>query len=314
LRRTHSSFVAERSDLQMHHAALKERVDFLEGDVKDSVEQQGQKIMVTQTRLHELHARITASEKHIPVVLELQKKCEELTNSSRDFRSEHSSVKDRLDNMEALFADTSNRHSKDLKILKDAHSQQSTILCKHVSRLDAIAARHEKHVSLPDRIGTIEQQIVDTNETRTAEVLDFHRKLVHEASVRERQHETIKELITRRQQEEIGGSFTKLCDQATNLENALGKSTDKFTRELARVESLHQRLVSEAQTQSAGHTALAGRVDSLERALVEAVDKTSKELEATQEKFDTFAGRLTVIKSAWVHHAPTSPAMCGEGS
>jgi len=167
--------------------------------LNDSADKHAEKLEAAHKKLAEMHGRISACERFGPSLLELKKGHSELCDHRNTWDSEHVSVKDRLDNIEALFGDTTNRHTKELKGLKSLHDKHVATLTKHASQLEGFATHQEQHATLPERMSYIEQQLGDSADKHLAEVAELHKKVGKEQAAREKHHSSVKELLAREQ-------------------------------------------------------------------------------------------------------------------
>merc|ERR1719203_2696484 len=145
--------------------------------MNDSADQHSQKVAAAHSRLDEVHSRLAACEKHGPAVLELKRNHADLASTKNMLVSDLTGLTDRLDNMEAVVGDASNRHMKELKALKANHDRHTAALTKHGAHLEAFAAHQEQHAPLPERVTYLEQQLGDSADRHATAVAELHRKL-----------------------------------------------------------------------------------------------------------------------------------------
>merc|ERR1740121_2875685 len=234
------------------------------------------------------------------VLGDLKKGHSELHNHRASMDSEHNSVKERLDNIEALFGDATNRQSKELKGLKSLHDKHAAMLTNHASQLEGVLGHQEHHATLPERMAYVEQQLGDSADKHAAHLAELHKKVSQEQAARDKHHGSVKDLLAR-EQEERSNHHASLNERLDFLEGAMGTNADKHTRELAQLASSHQKLTSEMKGHGEGVTE---RVSKLEKALVETAERQARETKATKAKFESFCNRLSAVKDAWGQETP----------
>merc|ERR1740121_2981241 len=186
LQKSHGGLAAKKAELEMHHASLQERVDYLEKILNDSADKHNEKIEEAHARLGDLHGRLAACEKFGAALKDLKKGHSDLHDHRNSMDSLHASLQDRVDNMEAVFGDVTNRQMKELKALKVTHDKQGALITKHASLLDGFAGHQEHHASLPERMAYIEQQLGDSADKHAAEVAELHKKVAREKDSRDK--------------------------------------------------------------------------------------------------------------------------------
>lgn len=303
LRDGHGSLAAQKAQLEQHHASLKERVDYLEGLMNDSADRHAAKIDAAHGKLTDMHSRLSAVERFGPAILDLKKGHSELHDHKSSITSDHTALKDRTDNMEALFGDSTNRQTRDLKALKALHDKHATTLTNHASQLDGFTLHQEHHASLPERMTYIEQQIGDSADKHLAEISELHKKVAREQASREKSHNSYKDQMAR-EQEERGNHHASMNERLDYLESVIGDNADKHASEIASVVSGHQKLYGELGSHGNNHASTAERVSKLEKAAVDVAQRQEREGRATQAKLDVMAKRFSIVKEAWGLETP----------
>merc|ERR1719491_670543 len=178
--------------------------------------------------------------------------------------SNHTSLQDRLDTMESLFGDSTNRQTKELKGIKSLHDKHAAMFTKHASQLDGFANHQEHHATLPERMAFIEEQMGDSADKHLEHVADLHTKVAGEQAAREKHHGSVKELFAR-EKEERSNHHASLNERLDYLESVIGDNADSHMSGLAEVVSIHQKLSGDLKSCGDSHSAVSDRVSKLER-------------------------------------------------
>lgn len=306
LQKSHSSLMGEKAMLDNHHATLKERVTYLEGLLNDSADKHSNKLDQAHTRLDEMHGRLSSVEKIGPALMEIKRGHSDVTNHAKMLATDHAALKDRLDNVEAVFGDAANRQTKDLVALKTSHANHANMLTKHAANLDSFQKHHEHHASLPERVGYLEQLLNDSADKHAAEVQKLHDKIAKEALAREKHHGSVKDLLNRHE-EDRGQHHATIAERLKYLEGVLHDSADKHARELSNMSTQHQKLTSELRARGDHHGTIAERLDRLENSMVEVAERHARDMKLVQTKWEHVSSRFQAIKGAWSMQTPRSP-------
>jgi len=239
LQRAHASLSTEKTQLEAHHATLKERVDFLETTLGDNVD------------------------KHAKALDALRKDHTKLLGESKvkhsQFEVQHSSVSDRLAYLEKLIGDSADRHKEELD---SAHSKIETLhgrvsQCEASGRLVASLrqanasmssekeATEAHHSSLEERIDYLERIMGDSADRHAQELQEAHRKidslhgrLSEERNSREGHHNQINDYLAREKAAREAQHST-VQDRLEHLESYLGQSSRDLQSQHG---SFHSRL------------------------------------------------------------------------
>jgi len=301
LRKSHDGLLAQRTQLGTHHASLKERVDYLEGILNDSADKHKDSIDAAHAKITDVTGRLVAVERFGTAVQELKRSHSELFGKGNSLESDHGSFKERLENIESMFGDVSNRHTKELKGMKGLLDKHASFHTKYGSQLDALDKHREQHASIPERIAYIEQTIGDSADKHTADLAELHNKLAKEAAAREKHHGSIKDLIAR-DKDARDGHHASLNERVDYLEGAMGDNADKHAKQLELLSSGHQKLTSELKAKGDG--GFIDRVSKLEKVVTECSEKQSRDARVLNSKFECFHTRLSVVKDAWGQDTP----------
>jgi len=271
--------------------------------LNDSADQHNQKHEAAHSKLTDLQSRVAVVERFGPTLLELKRSHSELSDGNASFDAEHAGTKERLDNMEALFGDASNRQSKDLLNLKGLHDKHASMLTKHASQLEGFANHQEHHATIPERMAYVEQVLGDSADKHEAELAELHKKVAKEAAAREKHHGSIKDLLAK-EQDARNNHHSTLNERVDYLEGVLGDNADKHAREVAEIASGHQKLHGSLKSQGDGHGAFVERVNKLEKAFAECTENQARQAKAITVRFDSFSNKLHAVSDAWTKSTP----------
>merc|ERR1740121_3610196 len=240
------------------------------------------------------------------VLGDLKKGHGSLAAQKAQLEAQHASVKERLDNIEALFGDATNRQTKELKGLKSLHDKHAAVLTKQSSQLDDLLSHKDHHASMPERMAYLEQMLGDSADKHAAHVAELHKKLEQEKAARDKHHGSVKDMLAK-EQDERGGHHASINERVDYLENVIGTNADKHAKELEKLARSHKELTGELKAKGDSHEGVTERVSKLEKALVETAERQAREAKATKAKFESFSMKLSVVKEAWGSDTPRSP-------
>lgn len=300
LKKSHSSLSTDKATLEMHHATLKERVDFIEGIIGDSADKHGQALEAAHAKLDQLQGRLNACERHGTHLGDLQKSHAGLANDKVKLETDHATLKERVDYLESLLGDSSDRHSKELESLKAAHAKLMADSKGNHSRLNEVIAQEKEardghHASVQERLNYLESILGDS--------ADKHEKHIRSLEAQKASHAKLSGEL-----KALDQHHACLSERLQELERTWGDLADKHSQELqgahAKIESLHGRMAEDRTVREAHgaqlenlrkaqdnhskdksmleghHSAVTERLDYLEKVLGESADKHAREIEA----------------------------------
>jgi len=317
LKKSHSGLASHKNEMEMHHASLKERVDYLEKMMGDSADKHAKMLEAAHAKADQLHSRLAACERSGSQVGDLKKAHSDLASGKAALETHHASMQDRLTYLEQLLGDSMDKHAKELDALKTAHDRHLASMSKHSKDVEALKASSSQHLTIAQRLGHLEQVLGETGNKHASEIEhvktkaeQLNGKLSEERAQREKHHNTIRELIAK-EREQRDTHHLSVKQRVDYLESIIGDTAEKHAKELAEAKSAATRVAQEVKAATeTRHGSIAERLEGLEKNQGEASSKLSQELRATHSKIDQMYSRLSVVKDAWVGpESPTSPSM-----
>jgi len=96
------------------HASVEERLDYVEKALGDSADKHAAELAAAHSKLEQMHSRLVSCEGHGSAVGELKKAHGSLSNEKAALEQHHASLRERVDNLERLLGESSDRHGKGL--------------------------------------------------------------------------------------------------------------------------------------------------------------------------------------------------------
>ncbi|CAK9088856.1 unnamed protein product [Durusdinium trenchii] len=296
-RSSHSKVMQEIKARGLAHAGLEERVGFLEKNLGDSADKHAQatkEVQLAQTKLDQVHSRLSQVEKHGEQIDELKKAHAFSSGHRAQQEMAHASLKERVEFLEESIGDNADKHHKALAEIK-AH---------HVKLQSDSKVKETHHETLVERIQYLEKAIGDSAHKHTQELANAHSKLedlhsrVAKCEVHGEHIESLKKSHATLASNKAVGEAS-IGERLDYLEKALGDSADRHALEIASAHSklaaLHSRLGDEKEarerhanstadhmskersTREMHHSSLEERLSYVESLLGESVDKQAKQ-------------------------------------
>jgi len=314
---SHNCTADKQAELESHHATLGERVKFLEKAIGDSAEAHEKELkkLKDASSAHSQHlAGLQTLHQHHSTVDERLNFIEKLLGDSADNHSDVqrvsriaggrspmsgrglqglssstvTSILERLDGIEGVVGDTTNKHGKALEALRSSHDKHAQVVTKHAKDLEALLnhsqGHHVNHATLQERVDFLEKALGDSADHHAAAVAELHKKVAGEQAAREKHHGSIKDMLGQ-MQEGHGQRHASMQERLEFLEKVLGCSAETGQR-------------------GNGPTSFDDRVRMLERRTAEVMESYSKELQKTNSKVDACQSRLLLLREAWCVDTP----------
>eukprot|EP00416_Gambierdiscus_australes_P013357 CAMPEP_0171121536 /NCGR_PEP_ID=MMETSP0766_2-20121228/102746_1 /TAXON_ID=439317 /ORGANISM="Gambierdiscus australes, Strain CAWD 149" /LENGTH=673 /DNA_ID=CAMNT_0011584321 /DNA_START=9 /DNA_END=2027 /DNA_ORIENTATION=+ len=261
LKKSHASLAQQKADMDVHHATMKERIDYLERAIGDSADKHNRE-------LEELKAghRMLASEHKVRDKghSDLKDRIEQFVKAHEKLHAHHATIEDRVNLLEGLIGDSADKHALELAALKATAN-------KHASDLKA---RESHHATLEERMRYIEKVLGDSADKHDQELRAAHAKLeqLHGRFQEERkardQHfsATREHLATEQGKREAHQSSVE--ERVAYLERSIGDSADKHARAAQELESLkgnHARHIEQTKSYQTRHASLEERLEYIEQ-------------------------------------------------
>ncbi|CAE8688874.1 unnamed protein product [Polarella glacialis] len=250
---------------EAHHVSVTERLGYVEKLVGDSFEKHARELQSSQMKLEQMHSRLASCEIHASGIEGVRSAQAELSNQNLTKEASHASMQERLDFVESLLGDSSDKHSQ---AISAAHNRLEQL---HGAVQEQLGSRLEQTASaLRERMDRFEKTNTEQSERHGREIEEKH------SSVQQR---------------------------LTYVEQQLGDSVDKHARELERqsreveqakskLDQMHGR-ISDHYGQIQTQASLGERVSYVERHLGDSVDRHQEELGEAHAKLDQLRGRVT---------------------
>jgi chromosome segregation ATPase len=265
------------------HASLEERMEFFEKCIGDSADKHTQGMKDAQSKLDQLHARLSKVEKHGDSIDELN-----------GHMKKHASTSERLDYLEKAVGDSADKHDSALEALeslRNAHGRHSDAHGKHAKELEILKSSHAAHASLEERMNFLEKTVGDSADkhskafeeleslkTAHGRHADAHGKHASELDNLKRSHAAHASLEERMKfvEKNIGDSADRHAEELA----AAHARVDKVHGSLTELQKAHAALEKDHKAKNSHHATMAERMAFLEQSLGDSADKHSKELEA----------------------------------
>lgn len=308
----------------VHHTTLDERMKYLDAAIGASAEKHALELEAAHVKLEHLHGRLSACEVHGATVSELKQAHSGLANEKSVLKSQHASLKERVDFLEGALADSAGNHAQ---MLEAAHAKLEHVhgrlaACErngavleslrkaHGELASGKAALDIHHATLEERLLHVEQRLGDSSERQAQEVAllnskhdELHGRLTEERAARERHHGFLRELLGKHK-DHGDAHQAAITERVEYLENLVGDNADKHARELADHRNLATKLASELKAREAHHGTMEQRLTKLESIHGDSATKLTQELRAAHLKIDNMYGRLVAVKDAWRADSP----------
>merc|ERR1719215_90411 len=109
----------------------------------------------------EIRSRLASCEKLGTTFLELKRSHADLVGSKNMMTAEHSNLRDRVDNLECMFADSTNRNVKEMESIKGSHAKHEASISRHALHLETVMTSLNSSSSLEERVSHIEKNLGD---------------------------------------------------------------------------------------------------------------------------------------------------------
>eukprot|EP00434_Breviolum_minutum_P006355 symbB.v1.2.005608.t1/scaffold324.1/size254390/5 len=292
LKSSHTTLSTQKSTLDLHHATLKERVDYLESMMGDSADH---------------HKKVTEEHKANHA---------KLANELRAREASHASLADRVGYMEQRMGDSFAKHAQELATamakMDAVHgrvSEERVAREAHVASLESLKKAHgslasekqvleKHHATLEERLDYLEKALGDSSDKHTRELDALkaaHQKVASEQKSKEHSHGQVSDRLSQlqREKEDLHARHMSLGERVDYLEKLLGESAEKHTQEIERFKAKHAKdLDASASKLQSHHAGLQERLEYLEGKLGDSADKHSKELSTMEAKMQELHGKL----------------------
>eukprot|EP00933_Yihiella_yeosuensis_P034921 TRINITY_DN2841_c3_g2_i1.p1 TRINITY_DN2841_c3_g2~~TRINITY_DN2841_c3_g2_i1.p1 ORF type:complete len:1158 (+),score=286.19 TRINITY_DN2841_c3_g2_i1:162-3476(+) len=324
LKKNHSTFSAEKAKRDAHATSISERLDYLEKLTGDSAEQHSRELVIAQSKIDQMHGRLSTVEKTGSALSDQQRSAEATMADERAaLHAHHATLRERLDYIESALGDSADKHNRELENLRADHKR---LVMDHKSK--------ETHtVSLGERVSYLEKNIGDSAEQHAQEIAHAHSKIeqmhgrVTAVEAQGAAVENIKKSHASLLQDRAAkdAHHASSAERLDYIERIIGDSADKHAKELKsaveKLEHHHKRLAKVEGHEAAindlqrahqnldethksawdAHQAtLNERVRYLENIMGESSAKHMKEIESLK---DTHGRMATDAKARDAHHA-----------
>lgn len=292
LKSSHANLSSDKSALDLHHARLKERVDYLETMMVDSADH------------------------HKKVIEDHKANHAKLANELRAREASHATLSDRMGYIEQRMGDSFEKHAQELaaavakmdavhgrvseeRVAREAHVASLESLKKaHGSLASEKQALEKHHATLEERLDYLEKALGDSSDkhTRELEVLKAaHQKVAAEHKSKEQSHGQVADRLTQlqREKEDLHARHLSLGERVDYLEKLLVESAEKHTQEIEKFKAKHAKdLDASASKMQSHHAGLQERLEYLESKIGDSAAKFTKELSNMHAKMQELHGKL----------------------
>lgn len=292
LKCSHANLSSDKSALDLHHARLKERVDYLETMMGDSTDH------------------------HKKAIEEHKANHAKLANELRAREASHATLADRMGYIEQRMGDSFEKHAQELaaavakmdavhvrvseeRVAREAHVASLESLKKaHGSLASEKQALEKHHATLEERLDYLEKALGDSSDKHTRELEALkaaHQKVATEHKSKEQSHGQVADRLTQlqREKEDLHARHMLLGERVDYLEKLLGESAEKHTQEIEKFKAKHAKdLDASASKMQSHHAGLQERLEYLESKICDSADKHAKELSNMHAKMQELHGKL----------------------
>mmetsp|Transcript_105874 Transcript_105874/g.265100 ORF Transcript_105874/g.265100 Transcript_105874/m.265100 type:complete len:978 (+) Transcript_105874:186-3119(+) len=247
----------------------------------------------------------------------LEKQFSEAFGSVKQQGLHHSSMVERVDFLEKVLGDSSDRHRADLEAAHKKLDLLHSKVLQHGTQLT-------HHASVQERMQYLEQLIGDSADKHAAELASAHSKLqdMHgRMTACERQGYVLSDLQKDRAVKEQ--HHASLQERVDYLEQAFGDSADKHSAELLALKAAHDKhLATLSRTakdvelvkgsQGARQASVEDRLSGLERVLGDSAENHGEELSSLKASHDKLHARLAACEAQGTSHGKSVAALASE--
>lgn len=324
----HGKHAESMDKIMQHHAAIPERIEYIEkllGDSADRHEQQ----KAALDALHKKYAdtagfhkhaasmedRMTYLEKtmgdsldkHIKELADLKQSHEKHKKDTADQKNltdltrAHASVEQRLEFLEKQVGESADKYNRDMRSLQEGHSKMGGA-----------------HASIGDRMAYIENLLGDNADKHNRAVEEAHAKLDKHLGRLEKCEdagEQLKQLHKKIAQDKdaLANHHANLEDRIGYLEKVTGDSADKHAKELKALKDAHLKHVQETKgavgSQGQAHASIESRLDYIEKVMGDSADKHSSILRELKEAQSAHSKNTKMLESRAEQHASIEDRM-----
>merc|ERR1719401_436658 len=145
-------------------------MSYLEKLLGDSADKHTESMAAAHSQLEQLHGRLSACEKHGPVLSELRKAHANLSSEKAALAKHHASTAERLDFLEKTLGDSADKHAAQLEALKTTIGKHAEVVAKHAKDMETIKSAHAHHATLGERVDYLEKMMGDSADKHTEEL------------------------------------------------------------------------------------------------------------------------------------------------
>jgi len=315
----------DRDQFAETHATMRERVEYLERLLGDSMDKHTQELAAAHAKLDELHSHVSRErsareEFHENLRDHVTEHRDGLSNdlqaSNAALGQKHASLAERVESLERVLQDHDERH--------DGHSTEVLAMRSAHAAITANEAkvRAVHHATWEERISYVEKLLGDSAEQHAGGLEMAHNKydkLQAHTSAQQKEMEARFGGVSAQFEKEkdarnaLHGLHVSVKERVDYLESMLGDAVDKQARAVAatneRVEQLHTRLAQEQKSRDSHYgiiheqvarekedrdlfgASMSERVAYVERMLGDSTDRYARETEAVHAKVDKLRGR-----------------------
>lgn len=288
----------EKETRDLHHATLKERVDYLEGVLGESKTKHDQELEVLK-KAHAAHSKEAkaSSSRHATVDERLQR-LEKLLKDGLEGHAQHiSAAHAKLEQVHSRVA-ACEQHGARLSQLHSSHAGQAT---------DKAAHSEKNFAQLTVKVEYLESLIgesAEKHQKNTKEVVQVaHSKLISEGQHRDLKHATLEERL-KYVEKTLGDSFEEHTQALTAAHSKLQDMharvalCEAHSTAIETLKKSHSSLQGDHAAREVHHGNVGERLSYLEKLFGETADRHGKEVAGAHAKADQLHHRLMDEKAA----------------
>jgi len=287
-----------RGENQGQHSSAAERLGELERALGEFGNKHDNHSSGVLAKFEQMHGRVNTCERQGPQLEELKRLHNTLSKEKSELAGHHSILKDRLDSVEGSLGDTIDGHAGHLHGLQVAHEKHQTAFARLVKDQEALRSeKNAQHGTLAERLAGIEALHGETSDKHGQGLQAMHDRLAacerHGSLISnlQRSHDALND---RKADLEAGHATVK--ERLEYLEQTLGDSADKHSRELSQLAAAHSRHASDLDglksLHKQGSASMEERLAYVEKVLGDSADKHAEDLADLRRAHDQLHGRL----------------------
>mmetsp|Transcript_139137 Transcript_139137/g.444470 ORF Transcript_139137/g.444470 Transcript_139137/m.444470 type:complete len:2115 (+) Transcript_139137:85-6429(+) len=293
----HSKLVQEVKAHDSQHSSLGERISYLETLLHDSAENHAKELAAAAATMDQVHSKVveerSVREQHHMRVARM------ISQDKEAGDSKHAEVHTRLEHVEALVSEHSERHARELL---ESHKVASSRMVTDMK------GRDTHHASVNERLDHLEKVLLDTTgqhghslesvearlEQAVNRIAGCERQLGSAVGELKAQKQKGQALVDKSHADHIEASMK---DRIAYLETVMGDSAGQHSKAMEAMRIDHSKLAAETRAHGVHHSTVGERLTYLEGLLHEQAERHEREVGDAHKKADQLHGRVVACET-----------------